>query len=84
MILYNYKRVYGCQNEAAVRMKFLSKIKLLCWKLDLGHNKQVCNIILKRQINTSITERKAKNDLLLKYLEIHFQILTLHKYETVL
>ena len=23
-------RVYGCQNEAAVRMKFLSKIKLLC------------------------------------------------------
>ena len=22
-------RVYGCQNEAAVRMKFLSKIKLL-------------------------------------------------------
>ena len=40
--------------------------------------------MIKTQINTSITERKAKNDLLLKYLEIHFQILTLHKYEAVL
>ena len=34
--------------------------------------------ILKTQINTSITERKGKNNFSLKYLGIHFLTLTLH------